>query len=76
VDEYLYSGNWCFIEWAENIPNLIPDSIPLFLKELPGGKFIRIKLNIIYMNTEHTVVIIPFSSTERANKNVEYRMAQ
>jgi tRNA threonylcarbamoyladenosine biosynthesis protein TsaE len=25
IDEYLYSGNWCFIEWAENIPNLIPD---------------------------------------------------
>lgn len=26
VDEYLYSGNWCFIEWAEKIPNLVPDS--------------------------------------------------
>lgn len=26
ADEYLYSGNWCFIEWAEKIPNLIPDS--------------------------------------------------
>lgn len=26
VDEYLYSGNWCFLEWAEKIPNLIPDS--------------------------------------------------
>lgn len=25
IDEYLYSGNWCFIEWPENIPNLIPD---------------------------------------------------
>ena len=25
IDEYLYSGNWCFIEWAENIPNLIPE---------------------------------------------------
>jgi tRNA threonylcarbamoyladenosine biosynthesis protein TsaE len=25
VDEYLYSGNWCFIEWAEKIPNLIPE---------------------------------------------------
>lgn len=25
VDEYLYSGNWCLIEWAENIPNLIPE---------------------------------------------------
>ncbi|WP_300568985.1 tRNA (adenosine(37)-N6)-threonylcarbamoyltransferase complex ATPase subunit type 1 TsaE [Flavobacterium sp.] len=24
IDEYLYSGNWCFIEWAENIPDLIP----------------------------------------------------
>jgi tRNA threonylcarbamoyladenosine biosynthesis protein TsaE len=24
IDDYLYSGNWCFIEWAENIPNLIP----------------------------------------------------
>jgi tRNA threonylcarbamoyladenosine biosynthesis protein TsaE len=36
VDEYLYSGNWCFIE-AENIPNLmIP--IPLLPKGIAGGK--------------------------------------
>lgn len=26
IDDYLYSGNWCFIEWAEKIPNLIPKS--------------------------------------------------
>ena len=25
VDDYLYSGNWCFIEWSEKISNLIPD---------------------------------------------------
>jgi tRNA threonylcarbamoyladenosine biosynthesis protein TsaE len=25
IDEYLYSGNWCFIEWAEKIPNLLPE---------------------------------------------------
>ncbi|NMH28832.1 tRNA (adenosine(37)-N6)-threonylcarbamoyltransferase complex ATPase subunit type 1 TsaE [Flavobacterium silvaticum] len=25
IDEYLYSGHWCFVEWPENIPNLIPD---------------------------------------------------
>jgi tRNA threonylcarbamoyladenosine biosynthesis protein TsaE len=25
IDDYLFSGNWCFIEWAEKIPNLIPD---------------------------------------------------
>ncbi|WP_109833130.1 tRNA (adenosine(37)-N6)-threonylcarbamoyltransferase complex ATPase subunit type 1 TsaE [Reichenbachiella versicolor] len=24
-DEYFYSGNHCFIEWAERIPSLIPD---------------------------------------------------
>jgi len=24
IEEYLYSGNWCFIEWAEKIPNLVP----------------------------------------------------
>jgi tRNA threonylcarbamoyladenosine biosynthesis protein TsaE len=24
VEDYLYSGNWCFIEWSEKIPNLIP----------------------------------------------------
>ena len=25
IDDYLYSGHWCFIEWAEKIPNLIPE---------------------------------------------------
>jgi tRNA threonylcarbamoyladenosine biosynthesis protein TsaE len=25
IDEYLYSGHWCFIEWAEKIPNLLPE---------------------------------------------------
>lgn len=25
IDEYLYSGNWCFIEWSEKIKNLIPE---------------------------------------------------
>jgi tRNA threonylcarbamoyladenosine biosynthesis protein TsaE len=25
IEEYLYSGNWCFIEWAEKIANLLPE---------------------------------------------------
>lgn len=25
IDEYLESGNYCFIEWAENIAPLLPD---------------------------------------------------
>lgn len=26
AEEYLYSGNYCFIEWAENIAPLLPNS--------------------------------------------------
>jgi tRNA threonylcarbamoyladenosine biosynthesis protein TsaE len=25
TEEYFYSGDYCFIEWPEKIPNLIPD---------------------------------------------------
>ncbi|MBC7524039.1 MAG: tRNA (adenosine(37)-N6)-threonylcarbamoyltransferase complex ATPase subunit type 1 TsaE [Flavobacterium sp.] len=39
IDEYLYSGNWCFIEWATNIPNLIPDEHSVIsLNVLSDGK--------------------------------------
>ena len=39
IDEYLYSGNWCFIEWPENIPNLIPeDHSTITIELLPDGK--------------------------------------
>lgn len=27
AEEYLYSGNYCFIEWAENITPILPDSL-------------------------------------------------
>jgi tRNA threonylcarbamoyladenosine biosynthesis protein TsaE len=39
IDEYLYSGNWCFIEWAENIPNLIPEEhSKIKIVTLPDGR--------------------------------------
>ena len=25
-EDYFYSGNYCFIEWPEKIPNLLPDN--------------------------------------------------
>jgi tRNA threonylcarbamoyladenosine biosynthesis protein TsaE len=25
IDEYLHSGHWCFIEWAEKIASLLPE---------------------------------------------------
>lgn len=39
ADEYFYSGNWCFIEWADKIPNLVPESHSVIqISLLPDGK--------------------------------------
>ena len=39
IDDYLYSSNWCFIEWAEKIPNLIPETHSVItISLLPEGK--------------------------------------
>jgi len=39
VDDYLYSGNWCFIEWSEKIENLIPELHTIItIQLLPNGK--------------------------------------
>jgi tRNA threonylcarbamoyladenosine biosynthesis protein TsaE len=27
TEEYLYSGNWCLLEWAERIESLLPEQI-------------------------------------------------
>lgn len=38
IDEYLYSGHWCFIEWAEKIATLIPEEHSIITIEiLPDG---------------------------------------
>jgi tRNA threonylcarbamoyladenosine biosynthesis protein TsaE len=39
IEDYLYSGNWCFIEWPEKIPNCIPDQhVTITIELLPDGK--------------------------------------
>lgn len=39
VDDYLYSGNWCFIEWSEKIASLIPEEhSTINIKLLCDGK--------------------------------------
>ena len=39
LDEYLYSGQWCFIEWPEKIPTLVPqDHTSVRIKALADGK--------------------------------------
>ena len=39
IDEYFYSGNWCFIEWPEKTPNLIPiDHATISIQILEDGR--------------------------------------
>ncbi|WP_281224966.1 tRNA (adenosine(37)-N6)-threonylcarbamoyltransferase complex ATPase subunit type 1 TsaE [Flavobacterium aquiphilum] len=39
VDDYFYSGNWCFVEWPEKIENLIPHQHSIISIELlPNGE--------------------------------------
>lgn len=39
AEEYLYSGNLCFIEWAENIAPLLPDSyVNVNIEEIENEK--------------------------------------
>ncbi len=39
VDDYLYSGNWCFIEWSEKIASLIPlQHTVITIELLPSGE--------------------------------------
>lgn len=39
IDDYLYSENWCFIEWSENIIDLIPEKHSIVtLSLLDNGK--------------------------------------
>ena len=38
-EEYFYSGHYCFIEWPEKIPSLIPDqAVEVVLEILPEGR--------------------------------------
>lgn len=38
AEEYLYSGNLCFIEWSENIAPLLPDTlVKVDIEELEDG---------------------------------------
>ncbi len=38
IYDYLDSGNWCFMEWAENIATLLPpETLFVYLTENPDG---------------------------------------
>lgn len=38
AEEYLYSGNYCFIEWPDILQNILPaDTVYVHIKLLPNG---------------------------------------
>ena len=45
IDEYLYSGNWCFIEWTEKIESLIPEvhSVVNIKLQADGKRLLELK---------------------------------
>jgi len=44
-EEYLYSGNYCFIEWPEKVPELLPESyISINIQVVAdGARYITVK---------------------------------
>ncbi len=39
VEDYLYSNNWCLIEWPENVKNLLPlDAVTVKINLLENGQ--------------------------------------
>jgi len=50
MDEYLHSGEWNFIEWAEKITSLVPDDYTVIdLTKLPDGR-----RKLVLTNCKHT----------------------
>ncbi|MBC7914324.1 MAG: tRNA (adenosine(37)-N6)-threonylcarbamoyltransferase complex ATPase subunit type 1 TsaE [Pyrinomonadaceae bacterium] len=45
-EDYLYSGNYCFIEWPEKVPNLLPEKyVEVFLLETsPDSRLLKAKI--------------------------------
>lgn len=47
IEDYLYSNNWCLVEWPENIKNLLPlDTVSISISLLENGlRNIQLKTN-------------------------------
>lgn len=47
VEEYFYSGNFCFVEWAEKIPGFLPDTFALIEieKGMEEMRHLRVKIS-------------------------------
>ena len=48
-EDYLYSGNWCFIEWPEKVKNLLPENVNEVYLEKDNDLIRSIKFNNNFM---------------------------
>ena len=46
VEDYMSKNNWCFLEWAEKIPNLIPNNINYINFKLSDGNYRTIEIDL------------------------------
>lgn len=53
LEEYFYSGNYCFVEWPENIPSLIPDT--------------HVAIRIIPDDAEHRTIVTSIHDRKEEN---------
>ncbi len=49
-EDYLYSGNWCFIEWPDKVENLLPENVNEVYLEKDNGSNRNIKFKILKNN--------------------------
>lgn len=49
-EDYLYSGNWCFIEWPNKVENLLPENVNEVYLEKDGDLKRNIKFKILKIN--------------------------
>jgi tRNA threonylcarbamoyladenosine biosynthesis protein TsaE len=53
LEEYFYSGNYCFVEWPEKIPSLIPDT--------------HVAIRIIPDDAEHRTIVTSIHDRKEEN---------
>ncbi len=47
MEEYLYSGNYCFVEWPERAKGILPDeTVHVSMRELKGSREITVDSKI------------------------------
>lgn len=53
IDEYFYSGSYCWIEWAEKIPEYIPETFMLLEIEVDSNGKREINISKIINGKQH-----------------------